>query len=276
VEGARLPYRIEGHGQTCLILGSVAYYSRVFSQALREHLRLVFVDLRHFAPSDPAFRPDQISIDTFADDIERVRETLALGSVVVIGHSLHATFALEHARRYPEHVSGVVVIGAVPNSSDYDAAYEQLREEAPERQARLARKQVELTPELAASLSPHEFFVREYVARGPIHWYDPAYDGSWLWDDTQLNMPVVERIYAILDPFDLAQGPGAINVPVLIAHGRYDYGAPYTLWERHRHKLPRHTFALFEKSGHTPPLEEPERFDRTLLAWLGRLERSRD
>jgi pimeloyl-ACP methyl ester carboxylesterase len=28
---------------------------------------------------------------------------------------------------------------------------------------------------------------------------------------------------------------------------------------------------LFQQSGHTPPLEEPERFDQTLLAWVHRL-----
>ena len=37
-------------------------------------------------------------------------------------------------------------------------------------------------------------------------------------------------------------------------------------------KLPRHTYALFEKSGHHPSLEEPERFDQTLLAWVHGLD----
>ena len=77
-------------------------------------------------------------------------------------------------------------------------------------------------------------------------------------------------------PYDLGQGPGEITVPVLIAHGRYDYFVAYTLWEEHRHKLPRHTYVLFERSGHTPPLEEPDKFDQTLLAWLHGLDTSTD
>jgi len=272
VDGARLAYRIEGQGQPCLVLGLLEYYSRVFSGALRERLQLVFVDLRHSAPSDPSFRPDQISIETYADDIEQIRRALALDDVVVMGHSVHATIALEYARRYPEHVRGVVVTGAVPNTADYDAALEQLRQEASEERKELrARNQADLTPELRARLSPTEFFIREYVARGPMHWYDMTYDGTWLWEGTELNLPVLERLYDLVDPYDLAQGPGEITVPVLIAHGRYDYGAPYTLWERHRHKLPRHTFALLQRSGHTPPLEEPPGFDEQLLAWIGGL-----
>ena len=108
VEGAQLGYRIEGHGETCLVVGSSVFYPRAFSEDLREHLQLVFVDLRHFAPSDPAFGPELISIETYSDDIEQVRQVLGLDDVVVIGTSLHGTIALEYARRHPEHVRGVV------------------------------------------------------------------------------------------------------------------------------------------------------------------------
>lgn len=275
VEGAHLRYRIEGHGQPCLVVGSNIYYPRVFSHELRKRLQLVFVDLRHFAASDPTFTPDRISIETYPHDIERVRQSLALGDVVVIGHSMHGTIALEYARRYPEHVRGVVAICAPPRRSDKDASAGDLLWEAEaseERKEILARQQAELTPEVRRALSPTELWAREYVANGPRIWFDPTYDGSWLWEGVVLDVPVWERIREVFNPYDLAQGPGEITVPVLIAQGRYDYNVAHTLWEEHRHKLPRHTYALFEQSGHTPPLEEPERFDQTLLAWVHGLE----
>jgi proline iminopeptidase len=270
VEGARLPYRIEGQGQPCVVLGSVAFYAREFSQELRQRLQLVFLDLRHFVAADPSFPPDRISIDTYADDIEQARTTLGLGDVVVIGHSIHATVALEYARRYPEHVLGVVVTGGVPASEGRRAARDRHweTEASEERKQLLARAEAELTPEVEASLSPAEFFVRDYVASGAWYWYDPTYDAAWLWEGVEPNMPVLERLAELLDPYDLGQGPGQITTPVLIAHGRYDFGAPYPLWGAHRHKLPRHTYVLFEESAHTPSLEEPEQFDQTLLAWI--------
>ena len=192
VDGARLAYRIEGQGQPCLVLGSVGYYSRVLSPQLRDRLQLVFVDLRHFAASDPGFSPDQISIDLYAADVERARRALGLGHVIVIGHSVHATVALEYARRYPAHVRGVIVFGSTPQGTDEadDALDEQFWQEAAgDRRALRAQKKAELTPELRASLSPAEFFVREYVARAPLHFYDMTYDGTWLWEGTELNMP---------------------------------------------------------------------------------------
>jgi proline iminopeptidase len=143
-----------------------------------------------------------------------------------------------------------------------------------ERKEILARHLAQLTVTVRAALSPAETFVREYVANGPMKpmkWYDPAYDCSGLWEGVVPDMPVLERLAELLLPYDLARGPTEITVPVLIAHGRYDYGCPYTLWDQHRHKLPRHTYVLFDGSGHFPQFEEPERFDQTLLAWMGGL-----
>ena len=276
VEGAQLGYRIEGHGPTCLVVGSSVYYPRVFSQDLREHLQLVFVDLRPFAPADPSFSRDRISIETYADDIERIRQTLELGDVVLIGHSIHGLLALEYARRYPAHVRGVVVIGTPPYRSDEVPSLSERFWEADaseERKEIVARRQAELTPEIRASLSPGELWTRNYLASAPKLWFDPTYDGSWMWEGVVLDGPAHQRMRELLNPYDLAQGP-EIAVPVLVVHGRYDYWESHTLWEGRLDKLPRDTFVLFERSGHTPPLEEPERFNRTLLEWVRGLARS--
>ncbi len=271
LQGAQLGYRIEGQGQSCLVIGSSVYYPRVFSKELRAHLQLVFVDLRHFAVCDPAFSPDRISIDTYCEDIEQVRQILGLGEVVVVGHSLAGAIALEYARRNPLQVRGVVAVGAHPYRSEgAPSVSEQFwaADASEERKEILARRRAELTPERTATLSPEDMFVRRYVADGPRNWYDPNYDASWLWEGVTPDRPVFDRVYnQLFKTYDLAQMP-EITVPVLIAHGRYDYIIPHTLWNERKQKLPHHTFALFDRSGHTPPLEEPDRFDQTLLEWL--------
>lgn len=276
VEGARLRYRIEGHGPSCLVVGDTNLYPRVFSPDLRRHLRLVFLDLRHFAATDPSFDPERISIETLPADIERAREKLELGDVVVVGHSTHGTMALEYARRYPEHVRGVVAIGAPPQrGEERPSASERLWETdaSEERKEILARQVADLKPEVRATLSPSEIWVREYVASGPKYWYDPTYDASHLFEGVVIDMRVMQHLFGeVFASYDLGQGPAEITVPVLIAHGRYDYAVAYTGWEEHRHKLPRHTYVRFERSGHFPPLEEPEKFDQTLLTWVRDLE----
>ena len=62
--------------------------------------------------------------------------------------------------------------------------------------------------------------------------------------------------------------PTAITVPMFVGLGRYDYVIPYTLWRTNYEHIPDFKLVLFEKSGHTPQLEETELFDRELLQWI--------
>lgn len=117
-----LRYSIEGEGPTAIVIGSAIYYPHIFSQNLRQHLRLVFLDHRGFVPS-----PTEIDVNTFTlDDIEHMRKTLNLGRVIMIGHSGHGFMALEYAKKYPDHVSHVVLIGMGPSqSAEYQAMADQ-------------------------------------------------------------------------------------------------------------------------------------------------------
>ena len=59
-----------------------------------------------------------------------------------------------------------------------------------------------------------------------------------------------------------------LDVPVFIGLGRYDYAIPYELWDReHMQRLARVHYELYDKSGHTPPYEEPQRFTADITAW---------
>jgi proline iminopeptidase len=60
----------------------------------------------------------------------------------------------------------------------------------------------------------------------------------------------------------------SISCPIFLALGRYDYFNPPHLWEKYREFASNLTVRVFEKSGHTPQLEEPANFDAELLKWL--------
>jgi pimeloyl-ACP methyl ester carboxylesterase len=52
------------------------------------------------------------------------------------------------------------------------------------------------------------------------------------------------------------------QVPIYIAHGKYDYQVSYTLACEYFEKIeaPEKSFFTFEKSAHSPNGEEPEKF----------------
>ena len=78
VEGAELHYVIEGKGIPCIGLGHSESQRRILSQELRNHFKFVFMDLRHDAQSNSSLEISKITLDTYLDDIDKVRRTLGL------------------------------------------------------------------------------------------------------------------------------------------------------------------------------------------------------
>jgi proline iminopeptidase len=266
-----LAYAIEGEGRPALVIGSAVYYPRVFSQTLRQSLKLVFVDHRGFAQPTGNIAPTDYTLDAVLDDIDLVRRGLGLEKITIIGHSGHGYMALEYAKRYPQHVSHVVMIATGPShSAAHQAATERYWQESvcPERKAQLAGDLALLPAELEAA--PDKRFVTFCVRMGARSWYDHAFDAAPLWQDVHVNMPVFDHLWGeAFRDIDIAQGLEHLDIPVFLALGRYDYlVAPYATWEPYRERFKDLTVRVFEKSGHTPPFEESALFDAELLQWL--------
>jgi proline iminopeptidase len=238
-DGFELRFIVEGTGRPALVVGSAPFYSRVFSENLRRHLRLVFMDHRGFAPSPGLRDTTAFELDVLINDMELVRQSLDLGPVVVIGHSGQAYMALEYAKAYPEHVSGVVMIGISPDLSEASAdAAEQYWNEfaSPVRKATMAENLLHLPDEEIARLpvSPGRQFIRTYVRNGPRIWYDPSFDSSPLWEGVDVNMDMFNHVWGrIFRDIDIRRGLDAFDRPVLLALGRYDFlVAPPPAWDR--------------------------------------------
>ncbi len=272
VEGAKLNYIIEGSGIPCIVIGSSIYYPRTFSQELRKHFKFIFLDLRHFVPSDETFEIDNITLDTYSDDIDQVRKALGLNKICILGHSIHSLLAFEYACKYPENTSHVIMIGIYPcglakGSRASDEFWE--LDASDERKMILKKNWENINEEAMKNLSPSEAFIKTYVTNGPKYWHDPTYDCSWIWEGVEVNMDVINHLFsAIFNEYDITESFPRIKSPVFLALGRYDYVVPYTLWDDVKEDFPNLSYNLFEKSSHTPQLEEQEIFDKKLIDWI--------
>jgi len=268
VTGAELDYITEGSGPAVLSIGSPTYYRRVYSPNLRESLSLTFGNLRHWVPRLDDIALGTITIDTYAADIEAVRRD-ALGDekVVVMGHSIHGVIAVEYARRYPDRVRGVVSVAAPPvGAQAVGAAAFWEADATPERKAAHAANLAK--GHLPTSMESGKDLADLYVARAAMYWNDPMYDASWLWQGVDANMPLFQHLMSGLfgeyrvEPLDL---------PTFVALGRFDYVVPYSLWDSAKGALNNLRYELYEHSGHTPPLDEPKKFDADLLDFIASL-----
>lgn len=269
-EGFKLHYCVEGDGPPALVIGSSRYYPRSFSQSLRRHLRLVFLDWRGFAEGAAS----NLTLELLLEDIDSIREALGLERCIVIGHSAHALLALEYGKKYPEHTSHIAMIATYPDLSPATAAATELYWQEsvwPARKAALEERTRQLPDEELAKLPPAEGFIAWYVRRDPQAWYDYTINSSKLWKGVVPNMPLFDFLYrTVLPNLDISTGLEKLTQPVFLALGRYDFiAAPPSVWDPLRPKFHDLTVRVFEHSGHSPQLEEAELFDEELLKWLG-------
>ena len=261
-----------GEGEPVLVVGSAIYYPRTFSESLQQQYKWVFSDCRLFVPTPEKFDMKTPLFDLMADDLEAIRVELELGKVTILGHSIHGLIALEYARRYPESITGVVVIGSPPRlgSAANSVAEAAISAADPERLAIIAQRWEAFGgQEKLAEMHPDETIIPAYLNNGPFYWYDMHFDAAPLWEGVQGNAALVFPLMSNQGAgYDLGQKP-LVKAPVFVAIGRHDFVVPYTMWDDAvQSKLPNLTLHLFEKCGHTPQFEVQEDFDTCFNQWM--------
>ncbi len=249
-----------------LVIGSHLYYPKTFSGALTSRLALAFADTRAFAAYDARHQEGDFALDHLVNDVEAIRMHLGMEKMILVGHSVHAFLALEYARRFPHCVSHVVLIASSPITGPtlYAKADQYFQDSVClERKAAFARTLHQWTESGDAS------FVARMMAFGPRLWYDFDFEARPLWDGVHVHSLGSGQVWGsmFLD-YPMAQALQGVQCPVFLALGRYDYFNPPYLWQDVRAHAKDLTIRVFEKSGHTPQLEQADLFDHELLSWL--------
>jgi proline iminopeptidase len=269
VASSQLNCVIEGSGPACLVLGSSVYYPKTFSKELRRHFRFYFVDLRWFSPKYRETNLKNYTLETLVQDIDQIRTKLKLRKCILLGHSIHGTIAFEYAKRHPQNVSHLIMIGSPPifGNATYDTAtIEAWKEASPERNRLQAYNWSHPDQIRRLPLLPPD--AEDYLAMAPKYWANPRYDARWLWKGVTINAPILHHLYdTIFHDYRMFDTTPKVPVPTFVAVGKFDFIVPPSLWAPYS-KTPSLTTCIFAKSGHTPQLEEPTLFNETLLAWF--------
>lgn len=272
IDGSELNYVVEGTGLPCLVIGSSIYYPRTFSEELRVHLKLYFVDLKWFAKGYKKENLDSVNIASIVQDVEQIRLALGLEKPLIMGHSIHGTIAMEYVKAYRDKVSGLVVIGspAAWGNEIYNSKAADLWATATKERRELQEKNWGKTKEIDRLTGQEEASAR-YNNMSLQYWYDPYYDAAWLWDGMTVHSELTTHLFTqVFKEYNMFEPAEKIDVPVFVGLGKYDYVIPYTLWKDQYENMQDFTLIHFEKSGHTPQLEEPVQFDEQLLAWINK------
>jgi pimeloyl-ACP methyl ester carboxylesterase len=184
--------------------------------------------------------------------VDQFMERLGIGRAPIIGHSMGGTVSLGLALDYPSRVERVAVVGS-PIVGDGLA----------------------LLLRLSARRSLAGLFYRFFPLGSRI--LSPIYARDWqTWYkmfEADLSRTTLESFHysiASLRHTDLRPRMPEIEVPILGIYGRIDRIVDPKQRNVLAESAPTAEISYFEKSGHFPMLDEPERFYETLVDFLDR------
>lgn len=265
VDGADLFYSTRGSGPVCLVPSAMGTkpYERQIAPPFGDGRQLVFVDLRGGGQSTGD--PSTLTFDQVADDFEAIRVALGVDEVAILGHSILGALAVEYGRRCPDSVSHVITVGTPPLGDTawlQSASTEFFAQDASEERKRVFRDNMAA---LGPDASPRDGF----RAQAPMRFFDPHTEMAPLYEGAVMKPQLLGQLMGPLTQgWDITTDPGSLRVPILLAHGRYDYTVPYSLWDDIAPVLPTATRHVFARSGHQPFCEEPEEFAMVVGAWM--------
>jgi proline iminopeptidase len=256
-EGA--PVIITHHGAPGL--GSRAEPRASFGR-LADEYRVVVFDARGSGESEGR---GVFSHEQWAADIDALREWIGADEIVMAGGSYGGFMAMEYATRYPERVTAIVLRDTSPDNSNAHLA----RENA------LASNRVTIDMEKFDRIDEGRVRDDEDLKdcwREILPLYDFVYDPEATERKVQATPYRFEaHNYAFsvnLPGYDLTPKLPSVTVPTLVTVGRADWITPVSCSEAIVDLMPDARLVVFEKSGHSPQIEQAEEWTRTVRDFL--------
>jgi len=242
-------------------IGSLAEPKTTFG-SLSDRFRVVIFDARGCGDSEgvPPYSHAQ-----WAADVDGLRAWIGADKIAIAGGSYGGFIALEYAVAYPEHVQAIVLRDTSADASNLKIAYENARN-----QDRVEINWDNFNRYWSGQIRDDEDLKARWAEIIPL--YDYEYDpvrsaarvesGSyrhearnWCFQHNQPN-------------YDLKPQLPSITVPTLVTVGRYDWVTPVRAAETIASLIPNAKLVVFEKSGHSPQIEERQLFLSTVRDFL--------
>lgn len=232
-------------------------WGRQMQGPLAEEFRLVAMDLRgHGASDKPLDAANYTNSELFARDIQAVIRSKSLERPVLVGWSYGGYVIADYLRHFGDgDIGGIVLVGVSPRLGTEEAQAD-LGPEFLEAAGGLMSGDVRTNIEAVRNFLP-------LVTEKPLS--DEA--RAIAFGTAMMVPPAVRRALfgRELDNVDVFAGLGA---PALIAHGRHDRIVRLGTAQEMAEVIPNAELKVYEDSGHAPFLEEAERFNQDLAAFV--------
>jgi pimeloyl-ACP methyl ester carboxylesterase len=267
VAGARLTFADIGHGEPAVVfIHGLGAQWRVWLPtlpAVSAHRRALAVDLPGFG--DSAMPAGEISIRGFAEVIERLCEQAGLGPVVVVGNSMGGFVAAELALLHPDRVERLVLVDA---AGIVFTGWERSRAMPFLRSMTVLGARVAAAARPIAARPRLRYAALSFVVHDPVSLpADVAYHALLAAPGPATKAALAASLsYVSHEWGDRLKG---ISCPTLIVWGEGDTLIPVRHAREFARRIPGARVVTFPATGHLPMVEQPERFNATLLEFIG-------
>ncbi|MFC4008721.1 alpha/beta fold hydrolase [Nonomuraea purpurea] len=275
INGNPLNVEILGDGEETIIahhgapgLGSLAEPKAGFGR-LADAYRVVVFDARGSGRSG---QNGPFTHEQWVADVEGLREWLGAERIVIAGGSYGGFIAMEYAARHPARVSAVVL---------RDTSADNANQELATRNA-AASSRVRIDPaklERIMSGTVRDDADLKDCWREILPLYDHDYDPAKVEQRvaaTPYHYRTHNHAFAVNQPnYDIKHLLPGITAPVLVTVGRHDWITPVECSQTIARLIPRAELRVFEKSGHSPQVEEAELWEATVRDFLGKVRERR-
>ncbi|SFO99463.1 alpha/beta fold hydrolase [Pseudomonas borbori] len=257
-DGCQLHYEEYGKGAPVLLVHGLGSSTRDWEYQIPElaaHYRVVAIDIRGHGRSD---KPrERYSIAVFAEDVAALIEHLGLEKVHLVGISMGGMIGFQLGVERPELLESLCIVNS-----------------GPEVKAKSPRDFLEIVKRWSLS----RLLSLDAIAKGLGRLLFPKPEQAELRRKIEERWPLNDK-RAYLASLDAIIGWGVrerltrITCPTLVISADRDY-TPIAQKEAYVKEMPNARLLVIEDSRHATPLDQPQRFNSSLLAFLEEVEQT--
>jgi proline iminopeptidase len=276
VDGIQLYYKMFGSGRPILVLhggpGSSHNYLSPYLSDLADSYRVILFDQRGCGKSERLSDKKQYTIDNMVQDLEGLRNALNLKKINLMGHSWGGILAIAYTLKYQQNILHLILVGASASMMEMDDAIKKIRDKAPSEIIDMIKNEGPKVKDiLFRGKTPQERYVslmRSLLSQplynpSHLHLFEQSTQSvrnlSW---EVRREMMGGGAIWLPIDGnlknIDFRKRLAEIHVPTLVIGGRHDISLDHS--ETIHRGILSSKLIIFEDSGHSPFIEEREKF----------------
>lgn len=270
-DGINLYCKTMGKGEPIIFVhggpGLNHTYFLPYFEKLSKRNTLVFYDQRSSGKSGLSVKAT-MNFETFASDIDIIREYFGFNKVHIIAHSWGSLVAAQYGKMFPDNVASLIMCNSIPLNHQFDTVMQkevQARTTAPDS---IRRSQI-LGSNAYKTGEPEAIKSLLYLA------FKLNFCDTMFLEKMQLEIPANYAVAALsyqgwsaeMRNYDFTRDVSFFSFPVLIIHGQCDI-IPLNSSELTQSLIPKSKMLVFSASGHYSFVEQPDESVKVIRRFL--------